>query len=164
MPVDCGSMTPSSAQAATAASAAVPPARITSTATSAAAGCEVATIAFWAWTVERPAKWKFLIRKLSFQRFLGGPHLAWAKRWFLPYSSRTGQWLVCQRFSRLASARNGGPYFRGMLLRHLEQMPPVTTGIGRAGASLRRTTKTGLRAPARLINGRHAAHGRRLLS
>jgi hypothetical protein len=48
---------------------------MTSTATSAAAGCEVATIAFWAWTVERPAKWKFLIRKAFFstfvQRFLG---------------------------------------------------------------------------------------------
>src|SRR5687768_4955079 len=69
MPVDCGSMTPSSAQAATAASAAVPPARITSTATRAAAGCEVATIAFWAWTVERPAKWKFLIRKAFFSAF-----------------------------------------------------------------------------------------------
>jgi hypothetical protein len=65
MPVDCGSNTASSADAATAASAAVPPARITSTATSAAAGCEVATIAFWAWTVERPAKWKFLIASLS---------------------------------------------------------------------------------------------------
>src|SRR5882757_5492937 len=65
MPVDCGSITASRPAAATAASAAVPPARITSTATSAAAGCEVATIAFWAWTVERPAKWKFLIRKSS---------------------------------------------------------------------------------------------------
>src|SRR5215470_12583690 len=61
MPVDCGSMTPSSAQAATAASAAVPPARSTSMAVSAASGCEVATIAFWAWTVDRPAKWKLLI-------------------------------------------------------------------------------------------------------
>src|SRR6266404_3812823 len=73
MPVDCGSMTPSSAQAATAASAAVPPARITSTATSAAAGCEVATIAFWAWTVERPAKWKFLIRKSFLSAFYWCP-------------------------------------------------------------------------------------------
>ena len=61
MPVDCGSITPSSAQAATAASAAVPPARSTSTAVSAASGCDVATMAFWAWTVDRPAKWKFLI-------------------------------------------------------------------------------------------------------
>ena len=64
MPVDCGSITPSSAQAATAASAAVPPARSTSIAASAASGCEVATIAFWAWTVDRPAKWKFLIAEL----------------------------------------------------------------------------------------------------
>ncbi len=62
MPVDCGSITASSAEAAIAASAAVPPARITSIATSAAAGCEVATIAFWAWTVDRPAKWKFLMK------------------------------------------------------------------------------------------------------
>jgi hypothetical protein len=30
-------------------------------AVSAASGCEVATIAFWAWTVDRPAKWKLLI-------------------------------------------------------------------------------------------------------
>jgi hypothetical protein len=70
MPVDCGSITPSSAQAATAASAAVPPARITSMATSAASGCDVATIAFWAWTVERPAKWKFLIASAFFSAFL----------------------------------------------------------------------------------------------
>jgi hypothetical protein len=73
MPVDCGSITASNADAAIAASAAVPPARITSTATSAAAGCDVATIAFWAWTVERPAKWKFLIASLSFERIFGRP-------------------------------------------------------------------------------------------
>src|SRR5215216_4787377 len=79
MPVDCGSITPSSAQAATAASAAVPPARITSMATTAAPGCDVATIAFWAWTVERPAKWKFLIARAFFQRFLGIPQgVNWA--------------------------------------------------------------------------------------
>src|SRR5258707_12640330 len=77
MRVDCGSMTPSSAQAATAASAAVPPARITSMATSAASGCDVATIAFWAWTVERPAKWKFLIASAFFQRFF---NISWASR------------------------------------------------------------------------------------
>src|SRR6476659_1943026 len=70
MPVDCGSITASSALAATAASAAVPPARITSMATSAAAGCDVATMAFWAWTVERPAKWKFLIAIAFLQAFL----------------------------------------------------------------------------------------------
>ena len=45
MPVDCGSITPSSAQAATAASAAVPPDFSTSIAVSAASGCDVATIA-----------------------------------------------------------------------------------------------------------------------
>ena len=61
MPVDCGSITPSSAQAATAASAAVPPDFSTSIAVSAASGCDVATIAFWAWTVDRPARWKFLM-------------------------------------------------------------------------------------------------------
>ena len=71
MPVDCGSITPSSAQAATAASAAVPPARITSIAASAASGCEVATIAFWAWTVDRPAKWKFLMRDGFLVAFIG---------------------------------------------------------------------------------------------
>src|SRR3954470_11760288 len=70
MPVDCGSTPRNKAQAATAASAAVPPARIASTATRAAAGCDVATIAFWAWTVERPAKWKFLIARASFSVFL----------------------------------------------------------------------------------------------
>jgi hypothetical protein len=63
IPVDCGSITPKSAQAATAASAAVPPAFSTSIAASAASGCDVATMPFWAWTVERPARWKFLIRK-----------------------------------------------------------------------------------------------------
>jgi hypothetical protein len=43
---------------------------MTSIAASAAIGCDVATIAFWAWTVERPAKWKFLIASLSFERIL----------------------------------------------------------------------------------------------
>src|SRR6185369_8838953 len=65
MPVDCGSITPSSAQAATAASAAVPPDRSTSIAASAASGCEVATIAFRECTVDRPARWKFLMPKCS---------------------------------------------------------------------------------------------------
>src|SRR6266699_4628740 len=61
MPVDCGSITPSSAHAATAASAAVPPARSTSIAVSAARGCDVATMAFREWTVDRPGRWKFLM-------------------------------------------------------------------------------------------------------
>jgi hypothetical protein len=42
-------------------------------ATSAATGCDVATIAFWAWTVERPAKWKFLIASLSFELIFRRP-------------------------------------------------------------------------------------------
>src|SRR5215470_19448769 len=66
MPVDCGSITLSSAQPATAASTAVPPARSTSIAVSAASGCEVATIAFMEWTVERPARWKLLMENGSF--------------------------------------------------------------------------------------------------
>src|SRR5258705_13551202 len=70
MPVDCGSITPSRAHAATAASAAVPPARITSIAVSAASGCDVATIAFWAWTVDRLGKWKFLIPGCSLYRVI----------------------------------------------------------------------------------------------
>src|SRR5258706_10816066 len=65
MPVDCGSITPNRAHAATAASAAVPPERMTSIAVSAASGCDVATIAFWAWTVDRPARWKFLMPNCS---------------------------------------------------------------------------------------------------
>ena len=63
-------MTASSAEAATAASAAVPPARITSIAASAASGCDVATIAFSAWTVDRPARWKFLMPNCSLYRFI----------------------------------------------------------------------------------------------
>src|ERR1700722_4103219 len=65
MPVDCGSITASSAEAAIAASAAVPPGRSTSMAVSAASGWDVATIAFWEWTVERPARWKLLMRNGS---------------------------------------------------------------------------------------------------
>ena len=40
---------------------------------SAASGCDVATIAFWAWTVDRPAKWKFLIASAFFSAFFGHP-------------------------------------------------------------------------------------------
>jgi hypothetical protein len=65
-------MTPSSAQAATAASAAVPPARSTSIAVIAAIGCDVATLAFWACTVDRPAKWKLLIAGLLSCRWPAG--------------------------------------------------------------------------------------------
>ena len=44
MPVECGSITPSTATAATAASSALPPARNTSSPASVAAGIEVATM------------------------------------------------------------------------------------------------------------------------
>src|SRR5258707_2825148 len=83
MPVDCGSITPSRAHAATAASAAVPPARSTSIAVSAASGCEVATIAFTEWTVDRPGRWKFLIpgcSLLSFYRCFSGFSLGGIRR------------------------------------------------------------------------------------
>src|ERR1700732_1914394 len=97
MPVDCGSITPKSAQAATAASAAVPPERITSMARSAASGCDVATMAFWAWTVDRPARWKFLIPSCSL--YCGFGDLPWADDGacgfggFLAHSCSAGQCL-----------------------------------------------------------------------
>ena len=52
---------------------AVPPAFRTSMPASAASGCEVAIIPFWEWTVDRPAKWKFLIRNRSLFSSLLGP-------------------------------------------------------------------------------------------
>src|SRR5205809_6253221 len=72
MPVDCGSITPSRAHAATAASAAVPPERSTSIAVSAARGCDVATMAFIEWTVDRPGRWKFLMPACSLLAFCRG--------------------------------------------------------------------------------------------
>jgi hypothetical protein len=82
---------------------------MTSTATSAAAGCEVATIAFWAWTVERPAKWKFLIGKLSFQRFR---HPAGVGRGLMKgvLGIFIGGWamVVCQRFDPRGIPVNAG--------------------------------------------------------
>ena len=54
MPVMCGSTTHSVATAATAASAAVPPARKVSIAASVASGCEVAAMPSPAITGERP--------------------------------------------------------------------------------------------------------------
>src|SRR5215470_15708885 len=96
MPVDCGSITLSSAQPATAASTAVPPARSTSIAVSAASGCEVATIAFMEWTVERPARWKLLMGMalvVVMLRDPGGPV-------FMTHSSGRGQWLVYQTMMR----------------------------------------------------------------
>src|SRR5664279_3536091 len=58
MPVLCGSITPSTAVAATAASTALPPARSTSMAVSVANGCEVAAMPSLAITGERPGSWK----------------------------------------------------------------------------------------------------------
>src|SRR5215470_6849514 len=58
MPVICGSTTQSVATAATAASAAVPPARSTSTAARVASGCEVAAMPSQAITGERPGNAK----------------------------------------------------------------------------------------------------------
>src|SRR3984885_12530516 len=99
IPVDCGSITPSSAHAATAASAAVPPARMTSIAVSAASGCEVATIAFCAWTVDRPARWKFLMPNCSlYRRLLHSRHdqaraYGGVTRVYLAHSGQGGQCL-----------------------------------------------------------------------
>src|SRR5579875_874700 len=58
IPVMCGSTTHSTAAAATAASAAVPPSRSVSIAASVASGCDVAAIAWQASTGERPGNWK----------------------------------------------------------------------------------------------------------
>ena len=58
MPVMCGSTTQSVAQAATAASAALPPARNMSIAASVASGWEVAAMPSQAITGERPGNWK----------------------------------------------------------------------------------------------------------
>src|SRR5579864_5634663 len=58
MPVDSGSITHSAAQAATAASAAVPPARSVSIAAIVASGCDVAAMPSQAMTGERPGSWK----------------------------------------------------------------------------------------------------------
>ena len=56
MPVLCGSITPSTATAAIAASIALPPARMTSSAVSVAAGMEVAAMPRVAITGLRPAR------------------------------------------------------------------------------------------------------------
>src|SRR4051812_4596694 len=58
MPVICGSTTHSTATAATAASAAVPPSRKVSTAARVASGCDVAAMPLRAMTGERPGSWK----------------------------------------------------------------------------------------------------------
>src|SRR3954464_12450609 len=58
IPVMCGSITPRTAAAVTAASAALPPPRRVSIAASVASGCEVAAMPSQAMTGERPGSWK----------------------------------------------------------------------------------------------------------
>src|SRR5258708_22798264 len=93
MPVDCGSITASSAEAAIAASAAVPPARSTSMAVSAASGCDVATMAFWEWTVDRPARWKFLMRNGSLVAVFPICRACLAVTWHIQYHLRN-PWMM----------------------------------------------------------------------
>src|SRR5512139_244710 len=66
----CGSTTQSTATAATAASAALPPARKVSMAASVASGWEVAAMPWQAITGERPGSWKS--RLISYQSLLSG--------------------------------------------------------------------------------------------
>src|SRR3954470_20806990 len=87
IPVDCGSITPSRAQAATAASAAVPPDCMTSMAVSAASGCDVATMPFCPWPVDRPARWKFLMPDCSLDAVLQVAELGYVLEgvsWHIP--------------------------------------------------------------------------------
>src|SRR5262245_31685228 len=63
MPVMCGSTTHSTATAATAASAAVPPAFSISMAVSVASGCDVAAMPSQARTGERPGRWKSRMKR-----------------------------------------------------------------------------------------------------
>src|SRR5579885_2413651 len=71
MPVLSGSITHSAAQAATAASAAVPPSRSASIAASVASGCEGATIPSQAMTGERPGSWKSRLMRWRINRSQG---------------------------------------------------------------------------------------------
>src|SRR3984893_5219569 len=84
------------ALAAPVASAAVPPARMTSIAVSAASGCDVATMAFWAWTVDRPARWKFLLPNCSLYRYFASA--CSRKRTSLAHSGRARQWVGIPAF------------------------------------------------------------------
>src|SRR3546814_19526921 len=68
MPVDSGSTTQSTAQAATAASTALPPDRSTSIAASVAAGCDVAAMARVERAAERPGIWKSRMAAVSGRR------------------------------------------------------------------------------------------------
>src|SRR5258705_13370569 len=114
MPVDCGSITPSRAHAATAASAAVPPERITSIAVNAASGCDVATIAFWAWTVDRPASWKFLMPNCSLYRGYSPHRRRTQARAYMAHSCGAGQCLGQQPIYVVA-ANAGTPNHRCLL-------------------------------------------------
>src|ERR1700719_4511579 len=144
MPVDGGSITPSSAHAATAASAAVPPERSTSIAVSAASGCEVATIAFWEWTVDRPARWKFLMPSCSLclcsLAFFLGRYPAPICRGLLAHSSGPGQWwggvyLISGSSppfpspARLIDHRNAVQSRRLLSIRSTAGLPPVARAV-----------------------------------
>src|SRR5664279_6532577 len=72
MPVICGSTTQSVATAATAASAALPPARNVSMAARLASGCEVAAMPSQAITGERPGSWKSRLMAKSEMRERSG--------------------------------------------------------------------------------------------
>jgi hypothetical protein len=66
IPVDWGSTTHCTAQAATAASMALPPSLSTSSAARVASGCDVAAIPLLEWTGERPARSRFLMIALLY--------------------------------------------------------------------------------------------------
>jgi hypothetical protein len=90
-------------------------------------GCEVATIAFWAWTVERPAKWKFLMRSLA----------------------RLG---VC--LGRRHRAPRAGPGFMAYSIPGWAMLAYQGLWLPALGI---RCPLCGFPLPGRLINGRHAA-------
>src|SRR5206468_2153283 len=139
MPVDCGSITPSKAEPATAASTAVPPSRSTSIAASDASGCEVATIALVAWTVDRPGKWKFLMRILALSgRWLspGARAAILENRVFMAHSAPPGQ---CWHATEMAAIRWA---YRPFAVRN----------------------PAGFLSAGRLLNGRHDLQGCHLLS
>src|ERR1700684_3272299 len=91
--VDCGSITASRAEAAIAASAAVPPVRSTSMSVSAASGWDVATMAFWEWTVDRPARWKFLMLNGSLVAVFPICRAYWGVTWHIQYHLRNA-WMM----------------------------------------------------------------------
>src|SRR3954468_19386349 len=171
MPVDCGSITPRMAKPATAASTAVPPSRSTSIAASDACGCEVATIALVAWTVDLPGKWKFLIeffaligRMARMARRLGKPGL---HDTFRP----AGAMLACQGngchplgiellvagFPGWLRLLNGRHDLQGRRLLPIRRPARLPRAAGAVARVLRRPGAEGQRA-ARA--GGHQRHGR----